>query len=511
MDISSSDATVATIVGQKYSVNGGFVEIGTYNFTGKYGEDYIKLTSNCDGEGYRATYFDAVKFELVEKKPIAVWSFENGSAAATSDYTWETPVIDETVATNEIGKIGSAFTYDWYAEENGGTDLGAIPTDVDLGDAASPKDFTFAAWVKQDKAAYTQTIFELKGKRNHDGNDYALTAQVEARSTGNTITILNNGNSRDGTQTAFAVGEWLHIAVTMDTNTSSDTNLITLYINGNVIGTSNIARISGLCKGLTSGDLYIGQKADGTNVFNGDIDEFKMYTDLLSADEIKALYDADVASAITAADSALAMENATVLSDNTFKVTATQDVLFETASFESADTVNGTLRNGNYYMVTGVPSGMYVKSVAVDGKDITVTIDGTSEIKTDSEVEFALLNGATESCNANSNAIKVTLASYYDAALLSQEMVADEEGNYAYNAYLRKLRTQEETVRAVVAVYENGTTLKDVWTDTLTFAEAEDNTCPITTDILDYDPTAGDTYKVFIWESDMEPVNYSIN
>ena len=65
MNISTSDLTKTPVTDKVLRITGGFLEIGEYSFTGEYGKDYVKLTSNCDGEGNFVTYFDAVKLVRV--------------------------------------------------------------------------------------------------------------------------------------------------------------------------------------------------------------------------------------------------------------------------------------------------------------------------------------------------------------------------------------------------------------------------------------------------------------
>lgn len=95
MDISTSDSTKAPVTDKILRVTGDFVEIGEYSFTGEYGNDYVKLTSDCDGEGNFVTYFDAVKFERIggvesedaeiEMKSVVDIDTENNSVTLTLD------------------------------------------------------------------------------------------------------------------------------------------------------------------------------------------------------------------------------------------------------------------------------------------------------------------------------------------------------------------------------------------------------------------------------------------
>jgi hypothetical protein len=101
---------------------------------------------------------------------------------------------------------------------------------------------------------------------------------------GNYMGFQFNGNPEGSTWVSvkqnLSVGEWYHIAGTFD-----GTN-IKCYLNGVEKDMNQISAIKGV-----NARLFIGQ--DGwDDIFNGTIDEVKIYNRALSAEEIKADYEA---------------------------------------------------------------------------------------------------------------------------------------------------------------------------------------------------------------------------
>lgn len=82
----------------------------------------------------------------------------------------------------------------------------------------------------------------------------------------------------------MAANEWTHVVMTWDEQ------MLKVYVNGQPIESGEI-RLSGEFT-FWEGPLEIGTYPDKPT-FLGLIDEFKIYNRALSAEEVKALYDAD--------------------------------------------------------------------------------------------------------------------------------------------------------------------------------------------------------------------------
>ncbi|MEQ9491210.1 MAG: LamG-like jellyroll fold domain-containing protein [Alphaproteobacteria bacterium] len=148
--------------------------------------------------------------------------------------------------------------------------------DVSFG---STEDFSLEAWIYSTSDGSSRVILD-----NRDGTTggYALMLDVdnnlEFRMIGTnpapSVSILSD--------TAVAVNEWTHVAVTADRDGNA-----TLYINGVEVGSETIAGDNGT---NISGDLFIGHDseniASAENPFEGMIDEVRIWGDVRTASEI---------------------------------------------------------------------------------------------------------------------------------------------------------------------------------------------------------------------------------
>ncbi len=98
------------------------------------------------------------------------------------------------------------------------------------------------------------------------------------------IRIEVGGNGLSGT-IAINDGDWHHVAVTYD---PKDTLDYRLYVDGvlDVAGNLKIATNT-----ISSTPLQLGMRIDNINLFQGSIDEFRMYNYALSQSEIKKSMD----------------------------------------------------------------------------------------------------------------------------------------------------------------------------------------------------------------------------
>lgn len=95
-----------------------------------------------------------------------------------------------------------------------------------------------------------------------------------------------DGNTRvDSYAGALVINQWQHVAVTHSSN-----NTVTLYVNGIEVNSSG--SVSGSTITSAGVDFKIGRLYSGTgsNYFHGKVDEIRVYTSVLTVNEIKALY-----------------------------------------------------------------------------------------------------------------------------------------------------------------------------------------------------------------------------
>jgi len=82
----------------------------------------------------------------------------------------------------------------------------------------------------------------------------------------------------------FTAGNWYFVGVTYDGNYAR------LYVNGNEVASASLGSFTL----QTTYDLAIGKRLSSTNIFNGLIDDVRIYNRALSADEVRQIYKARV-------------------------------------------------------------------------------------------------------------------------------------------------------------------------------------------------------------------------
>lgn len=162
------------------------------------------------------------------------------------------------------GKGGQAIALD------GTDDFVTAPYNV-----ANSDDVTVAAWIRWDGSDNWQRIFDF-------GNDTSHYFMLTPKSDANTMRfVIVNGGAQQQLNTAVPpVGEWVHVAVTLNGGTGR------LYVNGAEV-TSGAITIHP--SDITPIWNYIGKSNGSDPLFNGCIDDFRVYHRALSAAEIVEL------------------------------------------------------------------------------------------------------------------------------------------------------------------------------------------------------------------------------
>ncbi len=163
-------------------------------------------------------------------------------------------------STTKPGKLGQAIEFD------GVDDYIQIPDDNTL-DVASA--FTIATWLKSD----TNGLYEIAVKG---------TTGFEFDHSGGNLRINDNGVKVLQTLSYPQDSEWHHVAATWDD--AADTTK--LCIDGVCIAEG------GETETLTNNadNIVIGEES-GSKIFDGSMDDFRIYNRALSADEIRRLYE----------------------------------------------------------------------------------------------------------------------------------------------------------------------------------------------------------------------------
>ncbi|MFC1647242.1 DUF2341 domain-containing protein [Patescibacteria group bacterium] len=232
---------------------------------------------------YDPTFYSIAGYEEKKDQPIAYWKFDEGADNTCSGGVND--ACDSTVNGNDAVFTGGVA---WQTEDmcisgkciylDGSDDAvtasnsAVIDFDENLND-----EFTFATWVRvnSDGEASQGEIFD-KGTNtylritNEGADGYAdLEASIDLATTPATLTITNG----------IVLNQWQHIAVGY---TDDGDDEITVYIDGVNRGSSTNG--SG-APDTDTNNLLIG--GDSSNNFHGFIDEFKIYQNQRTDDEIK--------------------------------------------------------------------------------------------------------------------------------------------------------------------------------------------------------------------------------
>lgn len=173
--------------------------------------------------------------------------------------------------TSVTGQSGAANTGYLY----GGTDsIMTIPTNASL----HPESMTIAAWIRPT-AWSTNAATNFVSKRN--GNNGYFFFYLTSTQTVH-LDIAGSAN-RWNTLYTPPLNQWTHLAITASPN-----NGRTLYVNGQPYG-SSAAQANPIVG--NSSELTIGAESGYGYAFNGTMDDTRVYSRVISAGEVQAMFD----------------------------------------------------------------------------------------------------------------------------------------------------------------------------------------------------------------------------
>ena len=203
---------------------------------------------------------------------VAWYKFDETSGTTASDSSGNgktgTLVNGPTWGT---GKISGAVVLD------GSDDYVSLPTGL----VSSITDFTVCAWVRLDANNGWNRIFDFgTGTSNY----MFLSPSAGGGPLRYAITTTGNGSEQvmDG-PAALPTGGWQHVAVTLSGTTGK------LYLNSALVQTNTSMTLNPSSMGSTNQN-YVGKSQWGDPLFDGKIDDFRIYNRALSASEIAQIY-----------------------------------------------------------------------------------------------------------------------------------------------------------------------------------------------------------------------------
>ncbi len=196
---------------------------------------------------------------------VARYSFDGNSNDSSTNANH--PIVINSSPTFVAGNYGSALDLD------GTSQYEMLPANI----LASVTNFTIALWVNWDGGAAWQRIFDF----GNDTTQYMFLTPGSGAGTLRFVITTNGGGTEQILQTSpLPVGQWRHVAVTRNGNTTK------LYTNGVVAasGTITIAPAN-----FNSALNYLGKSQYPDPLFNGRLDELFIYNYALSDTEITRL------------------------------------------------------------------------------------------------------------------------------------------------------------------------------------------------------------------------------
>lgn len=203
---------------------------------------------------------------------LAHYQFEETSGTSAADSSgngWNATLVNGPIWTT--GRFGNAVNLD------GTNDHLTLP----LGIVSGLENFTVAAWVKLDTNNAWNRIFDFG---TGTGVNMFLTPRSSAGTLRYAITVSGSGGEQQiNASPALPTGTWQHVAVTLAGSTG------TLYVNGVKVGQNTYMTLKPSNLGATNRN-FIGRSQYSDPYFDGLVDDFRIYGEALTSQEIAQLY-----------------------------------------------------------------------------------------------------------------------------------------------------------------------------------------------------------------------------
>ena len=228
------------------------------------GGAYFYAIKAVDKSLNRSEYSNIVSATVTnEKSLVAKYSFEENTRDSSINLNHSAAFNDMLFVEGKVGEKAIAF---------GGTDdFLQLPATV-----ANQQEITLATWVYCKGGSTSQRIFDFGNDRNERMYLSPNSFPSKLR-----FSIKHKGVEQRLDGTALPNNQWVHVAVTLGTTTAR------LYVNGELEDESDAITIRPMdFKPVLN---YIGRSQSSTVMFNGNIDDFRIYNYALSANEVGQL------------------------------------------------------------------------------------------------------------------------------------------------------------------------------------------------------------------------------
>lgn len=272
-------AHATTFNSTNYSINGSLGDSSAgsqtstnYALTSAAGESVAGNSSSGSyklGQGYISTLENSLQVNVQPNGLIGNWTFDQGAGST---------VVDESVNNTNAQFVG-APTY--YGSGKIGQGLTGFNTSNYVLASNNPvfnvSALTACVWVNLANLSTNPIAFARADSAFGSSGMWSISSDLtpEARIyAGSSVTLTSN--------TFLSVGAWTHLCLTYD-----GANAV-LYQNGTIVASQPLTG----SLGPLSVPVSMGALSGGTQPFDGRIDEAQLYSRALTANEIKALYQA---------------------------------------------------------------------------------------------------------------------------------------------------------------------------------------------------------------------------
>jgi hypothetical protein len=214
---------------------------------------------------------------------VGHWTFDGADTQATiTDRSGQSNngyfVGGATSSAKAQGKLGQALRFD-------GVDDSVNVGDINATDGASA--MTVSAWVYQDSLSADLSVVS---KWHGSGFSWYFASSRGGHGGSDDVHFQIGDSDEEGytTTNVHQAGRWEHWVGVFDGTQTGNANRLKIYVDGVSQSLTYDAVIPATTQS-TAFPVHIGS-TDGSGVWNGKIDDVRIYNRALSADEVKALY-----------------------------------------------------------------------------------------------------------------------------------------------------------------------------------------------------------------------------
>ncbi|KRT13706.1 hypothetical protein ASU31_23220 [Pedobacter ginsenosidimutans] len=242
--------------------------VGTTRFTDtniSNGASYYYVVASVDSIGEMPSSAEVVATPNVGQ--LTYLKFDEASGTRGIDSWGAAHSALAATAIRNTGKYGTSLKLDGTANA-----YATLPTGI----VSALNDFTISTWLKMDAKTNWMRVFDFG-----TGTTKYMFLSIQAGSANVMRYAIKNGGAEQVVSYNYnlPLNTWTHFAITQSGNTC------TMYINGTAVASNTGLTIKPSAIGSTMLN-YLGKSQFNDPLFNGSIDEFKIYSRALTAAEI---------------------------------------------------------------------------------------------------------------------------------------------------------------------------------------------------------------------------------